>query len=249
MIAAAAFRRLDARRAEPAVDARGPLARPGGRVTPPATDAPGADPLAAFAEWRREAEGVLGDADAMALATATPRRPPERAHGAAARDHRRGGEVLHELRLAQGRRARDQPASGGRRGSTRCTAARCEWRGPSRLLRASESDAYFASRDRGHQLGARRVATVLGARGPRRRSSVPTPRPRRSFEGRDVERPARWGGYLLTASDVELWLQRDDRLHDRFAYRRAARRLGRGAPRALRPTRGRRRRRVASRRR
>jgi pyridoxamine 5'-phosphate oxidase len=40
------------------------------------------------------------------------------------------------------------------------------------------------------------------------------------FKGRDVERPERWGGYLLRADRVELWLQRDDRLHDRFVYTR-----------------------------
>ena len=42
------------------------------------------------------------------------------------------------------------------------------------------------------------------------------------FEGKDVVRPSHWGGYLLAASTVELWVQRSDRLHDRFAYTRSA---------------------------
>jgi pyridoxamine 5'-phosphate oxidase len=37
-----------------------------------------------------------------------------------------------------------------------------------------------------------------------------------------VLRPAHWGGYLLAASMVELWIQRQDRLHDRFVYTRAS---------------------------
>jgi pyridoxamine 5'-phosphate oxidase len=88
-------------------------------------------------------------------------------------------------------------------------------------LDAALSDAYFASRDRGHQLGAvaSNQSAVLADRGELEDAvAAATAR----FEGKDVVRPAHWGGYLLAASAVELWLQRSDRLHDRFAYSRGA---------------------------
>jgi pyridoxamine 5'-phosphate oxidase len=34
--------------------------------------------------------------------------------------------------------------------------------------------------------------------------------------------PTDWGGFRLTAETFEYWQQRDDRLHDRLRYRRAA---------------------------
>ncbi|HEV3327915.1 MAG TPA: pyridoxamine 5'-phosphate oxidase [Acidimicrobiales bacterium] len=187
-------------------------------MTPPAADAPGADPLSVFARWRREADGVLGDADAIALATATPDgRPSVRMvlmrgiTDAGVRfftnyESRKGTE------LASNPRAAIVWFDSVHRRQVRVDGTVSE-------LAAGESDAYFASRDRGHQLGAvasQQSSVLVDRTALERAYAVVEAR----FAGREVERPARWGGYLLTASDVELWLQRDDRLHDRFAYRR-----------------------------
>jgi pyridoxamine 5'-phosphate oxidase len=41
-------------------------------------------------------------------------------------------------------------------------------------------------------------------------------------DGDAVPLPPFWGGYLVRPDEVELWQHRDDRLHDRIAYQRAA---------------------------
>lgn len=43
----------------------------------------------------------------------------------------------------------------------------------------------------------------------------------RWFPGEDVPLPPFWGGYRVRAETVEFWCHRDDRLHDRFRYRRS----------------------------
>src|SRR5215211_5172067 len=44
----------------------------------------------------------------------------------------------------------------------------------------------------------------------------------RRFAGQEITPPPFWGGYRLVPDRVELWIHGDDRLHDRFAYERAA---------------------------
>lgn len=84
---------------------------------------------------------------------------------------------------------------------------------------AAESDAYFHGRARGSQLSA----SVSPQSAPIRdleelvekRVALET-----ALAGAQVPRPENWGGYLLRASSVELWVSGADRLHDRVLYTR-----------------------------
>ena len=84
-------------------------------------------------------------------------------------------------------------------------------------MSAAESDAYFATRARGSQLGAHasEQSSVIASR---EELEARVREVDRRFAGGDVPRPANWGGYRLTPNRFEFWQHRDDRLHDRVVY-------------------------------
>ena len=81
-----------------------------------------------------------------------------------------------------------------------------------------ESDAYFNARPRGHQLGAHasRQSHPIADRDELERRVREVDE---QFAGREVPRPANWGGYRLVPDRFEFWQHRLDRLHDRIVYR------------------------------
>ncbi len=81
---------------------------------------------------------------------------------------------------------------------------------------AAESDAYFASRPRGSQLGANASpqSQPIGSRAELEAlvAAVDAAHPG------EVPRAATWGGYRVVPDAVELWQGQTSRLHDRVQY-------------------------------
>jgi pyridoxamine 5'-phosphate oxidase len=84
----------------------------------------------------------------------------------------------------------------------------------------ADSDAYFASRARTSQLGAHASAQsqpIASREAMKEKFDAVKAR----FPASDpVPRPAHWGGYVLWADAVELWLEGAARVHDRALWRR-----------------------------
>lgn len=182
----------------------------------------GPDPLAALHIWLAEAEAAgLTDPNAMVVGTiASDGRPTSRTvlwkgvvDGAIAfytnRESAKGQALAHEARVsllfpwyALHRQVRVE--------------------GVAALAPDEVSDAYWASRPRGSQLGAWASAQSqpIGSRADleQRQTEI-----EQRFAGVEVlPRPPFWGGYLVTPHVFEFWQGRRSRLHDRQVYERAA---------------------------
>lgn len=81
------------------------------------------------------------------------------------------------------------------------------------------SDAYFATRPRGSQLGAW-ASPQSEEIASRVELEARVLEIRERYEDGPIPRPPFWGGYLVVPDCFEFWIARNDRLHDRYLYRR-----------------------------
>jgi pyridoxamine 5'-phosphate oxidase len=177
------------------------------------------DPLRQFQAWFREAEEAGdGFAKAAALATATPDgRPSARMVLVKGADER--GFVFHTGYVS--RKAGDLDANPR-------AALLFYWHPLGRQVRIEgnvakttpeESEAYFRTRPPGGQLAAwasRQSQPIESREALEERFADAAAR----FRDAEPTLPPYWGGYRLQPETYEFWQHRENRLHDRFGYRR-----------------------------
>lgn len=181
---------------------------------------PAEDPIQLFGAWfARASEREAHEANAMTLATVDERgRPSARVVLLKSFDAR--GFVFHTNRLSR---------KGVELDGQKVAALCFHWAGGEEQVRIEgrverisddESDAYFATRPRGSQIGAwaslqsEELASreALEARVAEMEARFPD----------QVPRPPHWGGYRVVPDRVELWKGRADRLHERRVFTRGA---------------------------
>lgn len=178
------------------------------------------EPLALFDAWFAEAQASEPhDANAMALATATPDGAPS-VRMVLLKEHGADGFVFYtNADSRKGAEIRANPRA----------ALLFHWKSLRRQIRiegtlgevtAADADAYFHSRARVSQLGS---AASHQSR-PLRDRKTYLDRVRAlaaEYPEGDVPRPSQWTGFRLRPQAIEFWLDRPNRLHDRRRFTRA----------------------------
>ena len=183
---------------------------------------PQSDPLGLFATWFAEArESEPNDANAMALATATPGGAPS-VRMVLLKDF--GTEGFTFYTNAQSRK-------GGEIIANPQAALLFHWKslrrqvrieGPLTEVTPEQADAYFHSRPFVSQVGsaASDQSRPLDARATYV-SRVEALKDACKAAG-EVSRPPYWTGFTLAPRAIEFWLDRPNRLHDRRLFTRSA---------------------------
>jgi pyridoxamine 5'-phosphate oxidase len=174
-------------------------------------------PLDRVAAWYAEAVEVgVPEPEAMALATASPDGVPSVRIVLLKGIDERGVQFFTNYGSRKGRELDANPRA----------AVTLHWQPQHRAVRlegvverltVEESDAYFASRGRGSQLGAwaSKQGTPIASRDTLDAALADAVV---RYPGDDVPRPEYWGGYRLVPLAVELWQGRENRLHDRVHW-------------------------------
>jgi len=174
-------------------------------------------PLETLAAWLAEAEAAhLLEPAAMALATVSVSGAPSVRYVLCRGIDARGVRFFTNYDSAK---AHDLDATGRAAAAFHWATFHRQVRIEGRIARATaeESDAYFQSRPRGHQLAgsvspqSHPIASLDDLRDRYRKLES-------QLAGAKVPRPQGWGGYWLLADAVELWRGGPGRLHDRVRH-------------------------------
>jgi pyridoxamine 5'-phosphate oxidase len=181
---------------------------------------PDGDPIALFEAWFADARACEpNDANAMALATATPEGAPA-VRMVLLKEHGADGFVFYTNgQSRKGEEIRANPRA----------ALLFHWKSLGRQIRlegpldevpAAMADAYFASRHPDSRLGsaASDQSRPLASRAAYLARVAEL---RERHLGRDVPRPPHWTGFRLVPERIEFWLGREYRLHERRLFVRS----------------------------
>lgn len=180
------------------------------------------DPFAQFETWFEEATArEPNDPNAMAVATVGPDGLPNvRIVLLKGRDER--GFVFYtnmESQKGQEIRANQKAALNFH---WKSLDRQVRIRGPLETVSEAESDAYFASRRRGSQIGAW-ASDQSREIDSRAALEARVAEVEARYEGQEVPRPPHWYGNRVVPLYIEFWQGGDFRLHDRLVFERTDR--------------------------